>query len=210
MHAVKKAAVTLLLATLSLTAFAFAADNPSSASVTVPRLVNYSGKILDQLGKPTSGIAGVSFAIYKDEEGGAPLWMETQNVTADKAGHYTAPLGATKPAGLPLELFTSGEARWLGVTVNGGEEQPRVLLLSVPYALRAADAETLGGKPASAYMIAPVAGSKASNPAAAAAPANPISCTSATGCRTGSLPLFTTNGGSAKVGLPDRLWLSGK
>jgi trimeric autotransporter adhesin len=34
------------------------------------------------------------------------------------------------------------------VRVQGQEEQPRVLLLSVPYALKAADAQTLGGLPA--------------------------------------------------------------
>src|SRR3990170_1578308 len=34
------------------------------------------------------------------------------------------------------------------------EEQPRILLVSVPYALKAADAETLGGKPASAFVLA--------------------------------------------------------
>jgi hypothetical protein len=32
-------------------------------------------------------------------------------------------------------------------------ELPRVLLVGVPYALKAADADTLGGKPASAYML---------------------------------------------------------
>jgi hypothetical protein len=36
---------------------------------------------------------------------------------------------------MPVELFTSGEPRWLGVRINGGEEQPRVLLVSIPYAL---------------------------------------------------------------------------
>jgi len=44
--------------------------------------------------------------------------------------------------------------RWLGVTINGGQEQPRVLLLSVPYALKAADAETIGGLPPSAFALA--------------------------------------------------------
>ena len=79
---------------------------------------------------------------------------ETQNVTADVKGNYTVRLGATPPEGLPLDLFTSGEARWLGVRINGGEEQPRVLLLSVPYALKAGDAQTLGGLPASAFVLA--------------------------------------------------------
>jgi hypothetical protein len=56
--------------------------------------------------------------------------------------------------GLPVDLFTSGEVRWLGIQVGTeAEQQPRVLLVSVPYALKAGDAETLGGKPASAYML---------------------------------------------------------
>ena len=45
------------------------------------------------------------------------------------------------PRAFRWSLFASGEARWLGVRINGGEEQPRVLLLSVPYALKAADAQ---------------------------------------------------------------------
>jgi hypothetical protein len=41
------------------------------------------------------------------------------------------------------------------VNLPGEAEQPRVLLVSVPYALKAADAETLGGKPLSAFVLAP-------------------------------------------------------
>ena len=107
----------------------------SSPSAAVPRLVNYSGRALGAEGKVISGITGITFAIYKNQYEGAPLWMETQNVTADAKGNYTVQLGASKSDGLPLDLFSTGEARWLGVRVNGGEEQPRVLLLSVPYAL---------------------------------------------------------------------------
>jgi len=123
-------------------------------SAPVPRLVNFSGTATDALGKPIAGISGATFSIYKDQSGGSPLWLETQNVQADAKGKFTVQLGSTKPDGLPLDLFTSGEARWLGVRINSGEEQPRVLLLSVPYALKAADAETLGGKPASAFLQA--------------------------------------------------------
>ena len=54
-------------------------------------------------------------------------------------------------SGPPLDLFTSGKALWLGVEpqIAGAAEQPRILLVAVPYALKAADADTLGGKPAS-------------------------------------------------------------
>ena len=73
---------------------------------------------------------------------------------ADELGRYTALLGAMHTEGLPIDLFTSGEVRWLGIQVGlEAEQQPRVLLVSVPYALKAGDAETLGGKPASAYML---------------------------------------------------------
>jgi hypothetical protein len=133
-----------------------AQQQPTSASIaaTVPRVVNFTGKTTDAQGKPIAGIAGVTFAIYKDQYEGAPLWLEAQNVQADTKGNYTGQLGATKPDGLPLDLFSSGDARWLGATVNGGLEQPRVLLLSVPYALKAADAETVGGLPPSAFVLA--------------------------------------------------------
>ncbi len=131
------------------------AQQPSaSASAVVPRLVNFSGKAIDALGRIITGIAGITFAIYQEEAEGVPLWMETQNVNADGKGSYTAQLGAASTEGLPLDLFTSGGARWLGVRVNGGEEQPRVLLISVPYALKAADAETVGGLPPSAFVLA--------------------------------------------------------
>jgi hypothetical protein len=131
-----------------------ASQTSPSASPVVPRLVNFSGRATDTQGKAISGIAGATFAIYKDQYEGSPLWLETQNVQADNKGNYTVQLGATKPEGLPLDLFSSGEARWLGVTVNGGQEQPRILLLSVPYALKAADAETIGGLPPSAFVLA--------------------------------------------------------
>ncbi len=46
--------------------------------------------------------------------------------------------------GLPEEMLRSGEARWLGIQPEREPELPRVLLVSAPYALKAADAETLG------------------------------------------------------------------
>src|SRR5580704_3036033 len=135
------------------------AQHPSTAgqgaTVIVPPLVNFSGVLTDGNGKPLDGVVGVTLYLYKDSQGGSPLWMETQNVQPDKVGHYKVMLGSTTTQGLPAELFASGEARWLGVQVQGQEEQPRVLLLSVPYALKALDAETIGGKPASAFMMAP-------------------------------------------------------
>ncbi len=122
-------------------------------TLPVPRLVKFAGMLKDEQGKARTGVVGVTFAIYKDQEGGAALWVETQNVEMDEQGRYTVLLGATKSEGLPLELFTTGEPR-LQPNLPKELEQPRVLLVSVPYALKAADAETLGGLSPSAFALA--------------------------------------------------------
>jgi trimeric autotransporter adhesin len=154
--------VTLLLVGCGISTFAQRTTN-IEASAVVPRLVNFSGSLTDANGKPEGGMVGVTFSLYRDSERGAPLWVETQNVQADKNGHYSVMLGSNSGSGLPSELFASGEARWLGVQPQGQAEQPRVLLMSVPYALKALDAQTLGGRPASAFLAA--TGASGSTPA---------------------------------------------
>ena len=124
-----------------------------AARIVVPRLIHFGGVVSNAVAG--RGVVGITFALYKDQQGGAPLWLETQNVPVDPKGRYSALLGASKAEGVPMDLFTSGEARWLGVQVEGQTEQARVLLVAVPYALKAADAETLGGRPASAFALAP-------------------------------------------------------
>jgi len=47
-------------------------------ALPVPRLVKFAGAFKDEQGKPRTGVVGVTFAIYKEQEGGAALWLETQ------------------------------------------------------------------------------------------------------------------------------------
>jgi len=148
--------MVLLLAVTLISTSVFA---QSSAKATtpktsvVPNLVRFSGIASDD-GKPLNHIVGITFSLYQNQEGGFPLWVEMQNVLPDKNGHYSVSLGATKPEGVSPDLFASGQAQWLGVQIEGQAEQQRVLLLSVPYALKAADAETIGGLPPSAFVLA--------------------------------------------------------
>ncbi len=123
-------------------------------ALPVPRLIKFSGTLKNASGAPRTGTVGLTFAIYAEQEGGATLWTETQNVELDAGGHYSVLLGSTQSEGMPLDLFASGDPRWLGVKVElpGEVELARVLLVSVPYALKASDADTLGGKPASSYV----------------------------------------------------------
>jgi hypothetical protein len=85
---------------------------------------------------------------------GTALWLETDNVQVDAQGHYTALLGSASPQGLPVNLFTTGQAHWLAVQplLQGFGEQPRVLLVGAPYASKVGDAETIGGLPPSAHI----------------------------------------------------------
>ena len=66
------------------------------ASVTtVPNLIRYGGTLKDAQGVPlASSTVGVTFAIYGQQEGGAAIWMETQNVATDPAGNYGVLLGS--------------------------------------------------------------------------------------------------------------------
>jgi len=145
--------VSLWLAAVCATLAQNGVSDSTPASAQVPRLIRYSGVTKDESGKPVSGAAGITFSLYKDQQGGSPLWLETQNVQADATGHYTAMLGSANAEGIPLEVFSSGEARWLGIQVQGEPAQPRVLLVSVPYALKAHEAETLSGKSISDFVL---------------------------------------------------------
>jgi hypothetical protein len=155
-----------------------AADSSQSASV--PRLISVNGVFQPANGQPPSAGTVVTLSLYADQTGGALLWQEIQTVTTDSGGRFTLLLGATQPDGVPLDIFASGEARWLGMQFAGaGEvERPRIQILSVPYALRAADAATLGGHPASAYMLAPTSPGASSTEHAASASAAGSSHTS--------------------------------
>jgi hypothetical protein len=180
-------------------------DAETACSQKIPRLVTFNGSLRDLDGQPRTGTVGITFAIYTAPSGGQRLWQETQNVQLDQQGHYEAMLGAMSQ-GIPLDLFSSGEPRWLGVQAQlpNEDEQPRVLLVSVPYALKAADAETLGGLPVSAFLRAnanpPNAQPSATN---SALPVPAVSVSSngvlnspgtSSGARANAIPKFSSGG----------------
>jgi len=194
-----------------------AAQAPENLTV-VPNLVSFSGRLADVTGKPVTSITGVTFLLYKDEQGGTPLWLETQNVTPDKSGHYSVQLGSTNAHGVPSDIFQSGEARWLATQIANEPEQPRTLLVAVPYAMKARDAETIGGLPPSAFVLAAPAAAPSTAASASATSSNAAAPTSSTVTTSGgtvnTLPLFSTatniqnsaisqtgSGATAKIGI---------
>ena len=69
-------------------------DRAATAAVSpavprpLPREVWFNGVLQDAAGAAITGVQGVTFALYAEQSGGAPLWLETQNVAADaERGH---------------------------------------------------------------------------------------------------------------------------
>jgi len=118
------------------------------ASAVVPQQVRYAGKLSARAGETVE----TEFRIYAAAEGGEPLWTETQQVPVGLDGSYAVLLGGASAAGLPQRVFAGGAARWLGLSVGGGQETERVLLSSVPYAMKSADAESLAGHTAAEFV----------------------------------------------------------
>jgi hypothetical protein len=164
--------------------------------INVPRLIKLSGSLKTVAGMPLTGTHGLTLALYKEQQDGAPLWQESQNVELDEQGRYTVLLGSTKTEGVPVDLFRADEPRWLGVQVQlpGYQEEPRVLLVSVPFALKAVDAETLGGRPPSAFVQADqVNAGVLKTVGAPGAVASVIRAAGVTGGTPGALSMFYTD-----------------
>jgi len=157
------------------------AQDANVKAASLPHLIRFSGTLAATEAAPRSTTVGITFSLYTDQSGGAPLWQEVQNVTVDATGHYSVVLGANSQEGVPAELFATNEARWLGVQVEQAAEQPRVLLVSVPYALKAGDAESVGGHPLSDFVLS-----------------TPSSASTSSGTSTSSGSAGTLSSGAAK------------
>ena len=129
---------------------------PSTAgAASVPRLIRFNGVLTNGQGWPITTPVNVLFGIYSQPDGeGEPLWQVTQQISPNDKGGYSVLLGSANPIGVPIEIFKSGESQYLSMKPEGEPEERRVLLVSVPYALKAADSATLGGLPASAFVLA--------------------------------------------------------
>src|SRR5262245_42015701 len=63
-------------------------DAPSS-EVGGFRLMRFNGALKAHAGKALPGVVGITISIYESQQGGAPLWAETQNAQLDAQGNYS-------------------------------------------------------------------------------------------------------------------------
>ncbi len=126
----------------------------SAAQVaSAPTVFRISGRLTTATGEPRTGEVMLVASLYAGQNDVDPLWVEQQTVTLDASGRYTLMVGGTLPDGVPQEHFQTGAGRWLGIAVSGEAEQPRIMLVTVPYAVRAREADTLAGKTAADFVL---------------------------------------------------------
>lgn len=119
------------LLTLTLAAASFAQG-------TVPERVSVSARMVDTAGLPVSGSHDVVFALFDVDVGGVARWTESRTGVAFTAdGLFNLELGANTPL---TATILDGQRLYLQLTIDGTPMNPRIPIVSVPYALRATTA----------------------------------------------------------------------
>ncbi len=106
----------------------------------LPATVGTSGALTSAGGgSAADGTYALTFGLYKEAQGGVPLWSEGPVLLVVKNGQFSHALGSSKA----LDSKMLSEAVYLGVQVALEPELPRVAMLAAPSALRAGVAEGL-------------------------------------------------------------------
>lgn len=130
------------LATI-LAAVAAAALLAAAGAAAAPRLINYQGLLSDSEGALLSGEHTLYFSVFADSIPGSPaLWSEGHSGVEADNGVVNVVLGSLVP--IPEDLFDADE-RWLCIIVDDDLLTPRLRFTSVPWALRAAVADSVSG-----------------------------------------------------------------
>ena len=111
----------------------------------VPNLLEYDGYLLEG-GKAVTGNRTIGVRLYNASTNGSLLYSETIGTVNVTNGQFYFQYGqngmagnSTTPTGIGSVL--TGSQNWLAITINNTEQTPRERLLSVPFALRSADAQ---------------------------------------------------------------------
>jgi hypothetical protein len=116
-------------------AFFIAASLPAWAQV--PNILEYDGYLIEK-NKTVTGSRSMEVRLYNAATGGKLVAKETIGAVKVSDGDFYFQYGNK---GIAQKL--SGKSDWLAVVVAGKEQSPRFQLLSVPFALRSGDAQSL-------------------------------------------------------------------
>jgi hypothetical protein len=114
----------------------------------IPQKISYQGLLTTSSGIPvTDGNYSIQFELFDSPAGGSVLWSETQSNVSLTKGTFCVALGSM----IPLALSFS-QTMYVQTTVLSGpgisapiSMSPRVEMMSAPYSLRSAVADSLAG-----------------------------------------------------------------
>ncbi|MGB7583873.1 MAG: hypothetical protein WBM11_03430, partial [Terriglobales bacterium] len=66
----------LILLLLVVSSGLMSGQQGTQPAASVPQLMSFSGQAIGIGGRPITGVAGVTFAIYREQYNGSPLWLE--------------------------------------------------------------------------------------------------------------------------------------
>jgi hypothetical protein len=118
-----------------------AALSSTAAAQAVPSTVTFTARIADN-GVPATGSHDLGFALFSGPTGGTAVWSEGPVSVTLADGLVYHELGSATTLD---ETILAGAKMYLELTVDGTTLSPRVAIVSVPYAIRAGDSNTLGG-----------------------------------------------------------------
>ena len=114
----------------------------SMAVADVPQLINYQGRLTDNLGAPLDTTVQMIFTIYNDV--GLSKWQETHPSVTVTNGLFNVLLGSVT-GGLVDAVFED-TSRYLGIKVGTDPEiTPRTRLVTAPYGMRVSTVDGASG-----------------------------------------------------------------
>lgn len=118
---------------------------PCALAQAVPQRIAFTGNLRSN-GAPVTGAHTFVFSLFDADTGGTSAWSETHVGLTASEGLVHAQLGTT--TALTPSVLT-GAPLWLEISIDGEVLSPRLALASAPYAIRASEADTVGGLHAS-------------------------------------------------------------
>lgn len=114
----------------------------SATLAEIPQLISYQGRLTNESGEPISGDYEITFTIYYvDGFGGDAEWAEVHPGITVTDGLFKVLLGSIET--LPHDCFANDTVAWLGITIGEDPEmEPKIRLVSVPFAYHALRADT--------------------------------------------------------------------
>jgi hypothetical protein len=128
-------------------------DFSKTEAISIPKLINYQGKLTNLAGNPVSDSTySITFRLFNTSSSGSAFWTETQNVQTN-AGLFNVLLGSTTP----VDTIPQAGNCYLEMQVNPNPAMtPRIRLVSSAYAYLSKKSDTANYAPITRPITPPL------------------------------------------------------